>query len=222
MCIIAIVAEDKNISDEHLTNMFKNNPDGAGIAFVDRNFGTLEIIKGIFSPKKLIAKYKYAKGNSMGDIVIHCRLATHGEINKKMCHPFFVNKDLVFAHNGIIEGIPNDSEYSDTYMFVNYILKWLPTDYCIFPPVAKLLLRGAGSSNKFAFLDNKGHAFACGDGWYLGTDGVMYSNTTYSTDKERSEGSVQCLYDLENYNDAGYSNLTAEYFNEEEEDFNFG
>lgn len=222
MSIIAVIAENKNISDEHLTNMFKNNPDGAGIAFVNRNFGTVEIVKGIFSPKKLIAKYKYAKENSIGDIVIHCRLATHGKINKKMCHPFFVNNNLAFAHDGIIEGIPNNSEYSDTYMFVNYILKWLPTDYCTFAPVANLLLRGAGSFNRFAFLDNKGHAVTCGNDWCLDTDGVMYSNNSYATEKEKSEGLLQYLHDLENYDDAGYSNLTAEYFNEEEEDLDLG
>lgn len=184
MCIIAVIPKDKSISKNTLYNMFKNNPDGTGIGYVDKNNNKLAIIKGIFSPTELYEKYKYAKDNSKSDIIIHCRLATHGRINTEMCHPFFVNEHLLFAHNGIISGMPFSRTVSDTYQFNEYILKQFKEGFEYNNIILEYLEKSLGRFNKLAFLNDEGLSIVTNRDEWVSYKGVLYSNKTFLSDNE--------------------------------------
>ena len=163
--------------------MFRNNPNGAGIGFIDKKNNKLAIMKGIFSVEELYEKYKFAKENSDNTIIIHCRLATHGEVNAEMCHPFFVNEHLLFAHNGIILDMPASKTLSDTYYFNELVLKDLKEGFETNQYMLDMLDKYLGC-NKLAFLNDNGDiAYTNAEGW-IDYKGVLYSNETFLNDDE--------------------------------------
>ena len=108
MCII-VIAKDRYITDDELTNCFQNNVDGAGIAWSD---GEKVIVrKGFMNLSDLISFYN--ENPIPLPHVLHCRTATSGDVIPEMTHPFKVSplselavrEDLdcpVLFHNGVI------------------------------------------------------------------------------------------------------------------------
>lgn len=214
MCIIAIVPKDKSISKNTLHNMFRNNPDGAGIGYVDKNNNKLTIIKGIFTSKELYEKYKYAKENTNSYIIIHCRLATHGQVNAEMCHPFFVNEHLLFAHNGIIFGMPVDKTKSDTYYFNELVLKSFKEGFETNQYILDILDKSLGY-NKLVFLNDKGNISVTNiEGW-IDYKGITYSNDTFLDYDEYIDGEGKISkYQLneKDWSDDCYGTITENYY----------
>lgn len=193
MCIVAVIKEGASVSKKRLKEMFRNNPDGAGIGFLDKNKNKIGISKGLFSFKELWEIYKYIKENSKGDVIIHCRIATHGDINTEMCHPFFVNNNLMMAHNGIISDLklPYIGEYSDTYLFNKYILKELNEGFEYNQAIMRMLEKCIGSYNKIAFLNSRGESFILNKKEWIIDDGVWYSNDSYRTDDDWQQLTIE-------------------------------
>lgn len=109
MCIIAIAAERK-LSEKELENCFKNNSDGAGIAWATPE-GKVHVEKGFMTIEEL--RTFYASDDIPLPHVIHFRIATSGEVNREMTHPYEMtekselsisgNLDVpVLFHNGVI------------------------------------------------------------------------------------------------------------------------
>ena len=184
MCIIAVIPKDKSITKQALYNMFENNPDGAGIGFVDKHTNKLAIHAGIFSPKELWNIYKLIKSNTNNDIIIHCRLATHGKVNIEMCHPFFVNEHLLFAHNGIILEMPISKTYSDTYYFNEFILKKFKDGFEYNDMLMNYLEKSLGKFNKLAFLNDKGAVVITNKNNWIEYKGILYSNESFLNNNE--------------------------------------
>lgn len=218
MCIIAIAPKDKSISKKTLYNMFRNNPDGAGIGYVDKHNNKLAIMKGIFTAKELYEKYKLAKERSNSYIIIHCRLATHGQVNAEMCHPFLVNEHLLFAHNGIIHTMPIDKTKSDTYYFNELVLKSFKEGFETNQYILNMLERSLGY-NKLAFLNNEGDITVTNIKEWVQYQGIMYSNDTFLDDDEYidSDGKV-FKYQLNNkdWSDDYYGTTTEDYYSFEQ------
>lgn len=213
MCIIAIVPKDKSISKNILYNMFKNNPDGAGIGYVDKYNNKLAIMKGIFTSKELYEKYKLAKERSNSYVIIHCRLATHGNIDNEMCHPFFVNKHLLFAHNGIISGMPKSKTKSDTYYFNELVLKSFKEGFETNQYILDMLDKSLGY-NKLVFLNDKGDiTITNAEGW-LNHNGVTYSNESFLGNNEflNDNGKIQRYSINNNWSDENYGQLATDYY----------
>lgn len=108
MCII-LVAE-KKIKQEYLENSFFANDDGIGIAWFQDEYAYFK--KGFTKLEDFISFYeKLFENKSIIRHVIHFRLASSGEVNKLLTHPFEVDinvknklegktkKQLIF-HNG--------------------------------------------------------------------------------------------------------------------------
>ena len=127
MCIIIVANKNKKIPNEHIKLANELNCDGFGISASVND--KLFVYKSIsINSDDIINLYNSIRQVATGDIVLHFRLATHGDISDKLCHPFYVNKDLVMFHNGIIRDSVSgynghNKNESDTKAFVNNVLR---------------------------------------------------------------------------------------------------
>jgi len=180
MCIIATKPKGVFISKETAKNCFDNNPDGAGFMFASK--GALTIRKGFFDFDKFWGSYCQAMvKNDNPTAILHFRITTHGLTDKSNCHPFQVNQNLGFAHNGVIHFVDNDKTRSDTSMFNDTVLKLLPKDFLNNQGVIALIEEAISSNSKLAFLDNDGNYTMCNEHKGLWDNGIWYSNETFES-----------------------------------------
>lgn len=123
MCIMLLKPKEKVFSDELYKECFFNNPDGAGIAYVEN--GKLVVRKGFFHTEEAL---KEIRSKESGEMLIHFRKANRGKIDDDNCHPFFVQSDeetkqfsFAIAHNGTLDWF-STKDKSDTMCFIDDIL----------------------------------------------------------------------------------------------------
>jgi len=181
MCIILAKPASKEVSKETLLECWNSNSDGAGYMY-NAN-GTLRIKKGFFSFDSFYQSYKDSVVGRNRKAVIHFRIKTHGEVNKENCHPFNVNTDVAFAHNGIISNVStkDNKDFSDTWHFNEKILKPLVTKYpdILENPECQMLLDAFIGASKLAFLTAQDKMFIVNHEAGVFDDGVWYSNRSY-------------------------------------------
>ena len=140
---------------------------------------------------------------------MHFRLATHGDISDKLCHPFYVNKDLVMFHNGVMsDSVSGYNKYnkneSDTKAFVNNVLKNFKKGFQDNETVMNMISTSVGEYNKLCFLDSTGKTnYTSSDKW-VEHNGILYSNS-------------DIFYDGENYryiNPATMEYVTEDYYDD--------
>lgn len=182
MCIAIVKTKDGKITDTYLRNCFKNNSDGAGLAY--SHDGQLYYVKGIFNIDTFVKEVRKAEELADGAMLIHCRISTSGLVDKDNCHPHVVNGKTVMIHNGILDiDVPKDSKKSDTVLFVEQLLSPLPEDFMNNQAIIDLITYTIGKSNKFCFLNNKGEYAIANEEAGDWVDGVWYSNTSYLYDR---------------------------------------
>jgi len=188
MCVIASLPRGKNISNKSLDQMWKRNPDGGGIAWIQD--GKVQVHKTMklknFKQKFKEVTSKY--GDS--DILVHMRIATHGSVCLDNNHPFHIDTQTVFAHNGIMPTEfhpPAKSDLSDTRYFNKVFLQNMK-------PVAldDELFRTAigdiiGMGNKLVILSAnkklKQDSYIINEHMGQWVKGVWYSNTAHIPSK---------------------------------------
>lgn len=194
MCIAIYIPAFKELSKDILKICNKANPDGMGFAFFnDKN--ELVLNKEV-DEKKILRKielFPIVRKNFMyRPFLLHFRIATHGKISKPCCHPFRVDNDTVFCHNGILRhdyGVNKDSNASDTMMFNKTILQQLDKeDLNKFMSgknyILKQLLEGyIGSNNKMILLNSKDEVQILNERAGVWDKGCWFSNDSY---KERT------------------------------------
>jgi hypothetical protein len=173
MCI-AILNPTNKLSENSIYNSWQNNNQGAGLLWcID---GKLESYKS-YKYKKFLNKYKELRNNpNVGSIVLHFRIATSGFDKYVNLHPFFVNENLGFVHNGIITGL-GDNQFSDTYYF-NEMLKSMPTDFLYNSSIVELISGYIGYS-KLVFLDNFNNHTIINEKLGHWSGGNWFSNDSY-------------------------------------------
>lgn len=174
MCLAIYKPAGVSVDPEHLTQAFRENPDGAGIAWATGN--RVKIVKGLWSPK---AVRKLAKRYQRHAMAIHFRWATHGVVSKANCHPFRISEDLAVVHNGIIPGFGTTGQ-SDTAEFTDVVLKYYHQDGILErPEVLRDLAEWIGAGSKLVILraDGRAHLINEGAGHWAG--GCWYSNHSY-------------------------------------------
>ena len=190
MCIAIVALPFKQVSDEHLTNSSINNPDGFGFTYVREDITGVRkiIIKKSMSFEVFLRQYKRAfKHNPKSPFLIHCRIATHGTVDKFNCHPFRIDRNTTFIHNGIISGVGVDSKKSDSQLFNEKVLKQLPKGWKESKPV-KMLLEKFLTGSKLAILNIDGEFEIYNESAGHWKDGVWYSNYSYSYGKSSQYG----------------------------------
>ena len=179
MCIIAASPKKASrITKEIFKNMWNNNPDGGGIMYAED--GILHIEKELKSWKRLYRKYVDVHERGLSN-VLHFRIGTSGSKNEYNIHPFSVNKELAFCHNGILSiQVPVGSLENDTQIFNNAILKRLRKGFINDSAIRNLIELAIGMSNKFVFMDNNGEISFINEAAGNWKDGIWFSNYTYS------------------------------------------
>lgn len=130
MCVAIYKPAGKVLTDDVLKDCHETNSDGSGFACIDSD-GKLFIFKTMDYQEFLVKYKEYTERLPDSPFIIHFRIATHGTVNTFNCHPFIINDDLVFVHNGIIRDVPAcpDKLKSDTQIFNEMILQQLPTGW---------------------------------------------------------------------------------------------
>lgn len=181
MCVILVKPANIDIPEKTLKKCWKANPDGAGIMFsLDSK---LFIAKGFMTFPTFLEYYTNLKNLNM---VIHFRWASAGEIRPEQTHPFRINKRLGVCHNGTIQAIKIKKELidsqdsktqpSDTQLFVNNILKGLPTGFLNNESTIDLIKEYCYGS-VMVFMDNRGEIKIVGEyNPQVVINGVWYSN----------------------------------------------
>jgi hypothetical protein len=185
MCLAIYAKKGSRVSHRTVRRAWVNNPDGAGIMYVED--GHLRIEKFPTSEAALWRRYKdFTGGDGQSpqdrDIVIHFRYKTHGNVCKENCHPFRVHPGLGMVHNGIIDIEQAFSDRrSDTRAFVEDVLRRLSPQFLYNADAMTLLAERVGKHNKLIFMDrkgtvrivNEGAGFWEGDVWYSNYSGLV-------------------------------------------------
>ena len=153
MCLAILKPAGKHITRKQLRKGFKENSDGAGFMYVGQ--GQLQIKKGYFTFKSFYKSLRDTeKRYPNSHFVIHFRLSTSGKIDYTNCHPFFVNKQLGFVHNGIFAKLGN-KVISDTQHYNFKVLQKYPKDFIYDAKILEKIDKFCSWSNKLVFLNNK-------------------------------------------------------------------
>ena len=198
MCIAIYKPSGKEISKATLQTCFDNNNDGCGFAYINQS-----------QEKHSIELFKYMEFESFytnyseaviehcnSDFLIHFRITSHGTTELFNCHPFKVDDDHVFIHNGIISSVPRDKRKSDTQMFNETILSKLPYEWMDSEGIQILVEEFIGGS-KLVVLRVDGKVVIYNEKKGSWVDGCWFSNDSY---KER----ITPLYGGNNYRHHGY------------------
>jgi hypothetical protein len=184
MCIAVYQPKGEKLSKEKFYACFDRNPDGFGLMFAKG--GKIHICKMLDSAEKAYAVYsrlhkREARGKNM---VLHFRIATHGSVNKKNCHPFRINARLALVHNGIISAVDTRKyqDMSDTRVFAKEILAKLPPFFEWDEPIMRLIEEFIGHS-KLIIMDSKGVAHIVNERMGEWVDGMWFSNNSHCPKK---------------------------------------
>lgn len=195
MCVIIHKPAGKPILKERLHRLWTRNPDGGGIAYIDRT-GILQAEKALHWEEwwEIFSRVNKEHGKN-SEILIHMRIATHGSICQENTHPFWVNETTVMAHNGIItEYMPKKTwdpelkkmvqegeDLSDTRLFMENVLRELPEDWLDKPGLTELVADFLGKSNKMMFLTSnpslKYSVYIINPSAGTEVDGLWFSNS---------------------------------------------
>jgi predicted glutamine amidotransferase len=204
MCIIAYKPAGINLPDvDKLTQMFNNNPDGAGIAYTWE--GQIKVIKGLMTLDSFLDIIQNIPDAQARDIVIHCRIATHGGVSAGLTHPFPVSNnkknmhvleythDVAMFHNGMLN-IMERNGLSDSAIFAMRVL--YPVKHQIFED-KKLQKKASKEIGYNKILIMRAEKIIMLGNWPNEIeDGVIYSNRSYI---ERAVYKYTSSYDWNSY-----------------------
>jgi len=180
MCII-IVNKQSTLSKETLHECWNRNPEGSGLLWTENN--KLMTYKTLTAFSNFYDKYKEIRKQE-GVIILHSRIATEGKVDRINCHPFLVNENLGFCHNGIIDTGYETKDCSDTYTFNEVVLKELQVDFLQNPAIMMMLAEYIGKS-KLALLNNEGKFWIINEKLgHWDEEGNWYSNDSYKPIKQ--------------------------------------
>lgn len=188
MCIILTCEPSFRPSAQLIETCFSNNPDGAGIAWIES--GRVETSKGFSTADDLNDAIGWIPDDSPA--VIHMRIATSGGVHPAVCHPFPIAQNLRYlhatdvecnaaiAHNGVIPGMPTDETagISDTISFVRTVLYPLWRRHKAINRTVKKAIRAAAPGSRFAIITPDGVS-RVGFGWETAAPGIEASNDSW-------------------------------------------
>ena len=150
MCIAIANKKGFPLKKEHFMNSWENNSHGGGLLYKEQ--GVLKCHYELTDKNAMYDVYiaKIKKSN----VLVHFRITSKGSTTLDNCHPFMVNPELGFIHNGtIFSGLdPYGTEKSDTWAFNEQYCKMLPPDFYKYPKLMDIINSKVGNS-KIAFMD---------------------------------------------------------------------
>lgn len=191
MCILIVKKSGAAISDGALRNSYDNNPDGCGFAYVNSENGENKLIieKGLFPFTLFLSKFREAEQRAPeSNFIIHFRISTSGGVITENCHPFYLNDNVAYAHNGILTTIPRTDfigSENDTRAFGRLVLSKLFEQDPNFHSsgAVRFILQEYLGRNKIALLNSDNEFTIFGESMGEWVDNVWYSNASYKTIK---------------------------------------
>ena len=119
MCWIGSFPKGVDLTEQEFKNAARYNNDGSGFAYA--RDGKLFVEKGFMTFDEFYDAYK--KIGTDVPRIVHHRMGSGGGKNAENCHPFVVNEDICFAHNGTLSGFNSTATQSDTNLFNDAIVK---------------------------------------------------------------------------------------------------
>lgn len=125
MCLIMYREKDQEkLSDEFIKDVHTRNNDGWGILYHENP--TRVAIKRGMTLEEFNAAYRELEEQNH-EMVVHFRMATHGNKTLEMTHPFEIGENIYLMHNGVFKlDVPKEVEdkgFSDTAYFAEHIIK---------------------------------------------------------------------------------------------------
>jgi len=175
MCIAILnCKKGGRLPKNQIQNSWDNNDMGAGLLWTKNN--KLNVFKS-YEYDDYLEKYNELRDDkSIGNIVLHFRIATSGYNGEHNLHPFLTNDNLGFVHNGVIKGLGNKS-FSDTYEF-NDMLKKFKHEF-LSCEMSKYFISEYIGYSKLIFLDNKDKYTIINEELGAWSSGNWYSNDSY-------------------------------------------
>ena len=188
MCVAILKTKGNRITKKELLQAWKTNSDGAGIAWASK--GKLNIVKSYNADGSMMDADTFVKqavklqGKFIDEnMLIHFRIATQGrdELGNPdvaNCHPFIVNKDVCFIHNGMIN-MPYSKLVSDTRLFNRDYLRALPFKFKLGNKAMRKLIENKIGQSKLIFLDSKGEYEIMNESFGTWEQGNWFSNRNH-------------------------------------------
>lgn len=185
MCVIAVKPRRKEMfSDELIREMFRANPDGAGLMYPDDK--GVRIKKGFMHVDQVL-NFVHSRNWEDVPVVMHFRIGTAGPNDKYNCHPYAVGKkniinghcELGMAHNGILHKYnptSRNSKINDTQIFLHTFIDNLAPGF-LKKPQMRRLIKQESLGNRLCFMDAEGKIYKFGD-WST-YQGYSFSNLRF-------------------------------------------
>jgi predicted glutamine amidotransferase len=123
MCMAIFHPINHSITRDQCLKFSRFNKDGFGFAYIDHS-NTLIVVKTTnFNTFFSLYSKAISEFSKSSPFIVHFRLGTSGLNNEANCHPFYINKNVCFIHNGIFRQLSNDPILSDTNLFNTKILQ---------------------------------------------------------------------------------------------------
>ena len=178
MCIAVVNPKAVTLKKSILQNCWDNNNDGAGILYINNN---KVVAKKEMTDFNVFYGYYQEAKRSGNDVILHFRIGTSGGVNEYNCHPFHIQDDTWFVHNGMLDvHVPHGSPISDTQIFNNGFLKGLPKDFMYNNTLLDLIEYSIGNGNKFIFFNEHGNWRIINEQAGTWDLGCWFSNKSYS------------------------------------------
>lgn len=169
-CILYMPSGVKTPPITTLKAIHRANPHGIG--FVDADGNSCKTL----DPSAFLQAIKKRRKESA--CIIHFRLATHGSISERNCHPFYdLDSDTWFAHNGVLPVNPPDDMTDSEFFFREGFLNALDSSHLGFSdPDLWRYVESVRGSSRFIFMH--GDDIRMLGQWYE-RQGVFYSNLNW-------------------------------------------
>jgi predicted glutamine amidotransferase len=174
--------ENQIISRERLAICAEANDDGCGLAYVEN--GEVKIYKTLSFANFYTVYDQQMQINPDRKFLIHFRIRTQGLVDSDNCHPFQIDAQHAFIHNGHIPKMPKCDTKSDTRIFNEQVLQQLPEGWMTNPGIHFLLEQSIGFS-KLCVINHLNEVLVINEAageW--ADDGNWYSNKSYEARKK--------------------------------------
>ncbi len=174
MCLIIYKPAGKQWPDaQTLHHIWSSNPDGFGVVHRTRA-GAIQMTKGLYFPGE-IEKILDCTISDDEPAIAHWRLATHGGVCDRLCHPFESKAGWYLAHNGVLPKPWGNARkgQSDTTELVHALRH---TSFDSLAAMPEYLGGKIGSRNKLAIMSPAGQVVLVNESEGIWIGGVWYSN----------------------------------------------
>lgn len=197
MCVAIYKPIGLELDRETLKNCFITNPDGCGFSYIEEETGEIRIQKFMeLAPFLTAYEEKQTRYLNTSPFLVHFRIKTHGQKDLDNCHPFLIDSEHVFIHNGVIRNVPDcpDKKKSDTRMFKELFLRKLPAGWFGNTAVHDLIEEYIGSFSKLAIMNREGVVELYNESKGSWKEGVWFSNLLWepSTKKWHADTCLNC------------------------------